>query len=839
HLSAGLRGFSFKMGKSIGWAAAVLLLMFGLALTSMAQKSPTFDEQGFVTRGVGYLRGQNRHMRVGHPLGLNALNAIFVAFDDRTALPTDDPSWAETGFHRPSELFLWEIGNDVERIMFLARLPSIWLGLVLAAISGRWAWEMTRNHYAGLLALALIALDPNILAHTRLATTDLGLAAGAALAAFTLWRFLREPSWATAVVAGAAFGLLQNTKFTALLFIPLFALVILINLRFTSCVLGNRRIVLVMLATYPLVALLTLWAAYGFQVGTLPETVPLFPQLADRTLPLAHHVEQLLDIGGRLQKGTPAFLLGRYAESGWWYYFPVAFLLKTPLPVLILLGWSGGRLVSWSGGRLVGWLDGRMAGLSIGRVVERGNRRLQNTRSVPSMTLLDLFALLIPAVGYFAIALTTDVNLGYRHLLPILSFLTVFIAAALIPPLIHPTRLEHRPRTTHHARRFTHHASRITFHVPRFALTGLVAWLALSTLFIYPHFLAYFNALAGGPNNGWRALVDSNIDWGQDLGALKRWMDENGVEHVWLSYFGEARPEYYGIGYTGLDSFPPRLMNPQARPFYPYDPAPGVYAISVTNLQGVLFENHDQFAWFRQRQPVAKVGYSIFIYKVEPHGEAVELALSGVQVDEIAPEDFSRLQTNQITLRWFDAAQSWLLPYGDNRWLALGQATSLHPAWASLLRSDYEPVAQSELYSLYRQVAPAESAMETALARFAAGEGQVTLLDVSALPEIAAPGQTITLITRWRQEATPQPLKIFVHGLDAGGQLVTQWDGLGAAWAGWRQGDVLLQAHSLLVPVGTHLAIWTGVYDPASGQRWQTAGGDRLYLGQIEIANGE
>ncbi len=90
---------------------------------------------------------------------------------------------------------------------------------------------------------------------------------------------------------------------------------------------------------------------------------------------------------------------------------------------------------------------------------------------------------------------------------------------------------------------------------------------------IYPDFLAYFNLLAGGANNGWRSLVDSNLDWGQDLDDLPEWMAENDVDEVWLSYFGEARPEYYGITYRGLDSFPPRLMNPQARPFVPSEPS--------------------------------------------------------------------------------------------------------------------------------------------------------------------------------------------------------------------------------------------------------------------------
>ncbi len=143
-----------------------------------------------------------------------------MAFDDSVSLPLDDPSWTGSSFHRPAELFLWEIGNDVEHIMFLARLPSIWLGLLLAAVAGRWAWQLSGRRWVGLLALTFVALDPNILAHTRLATTDLGLTAFALLAGYTLWRFLGTPSWGRALLAGAAFGLLANTKFTAGLFIP-------------------------------------------------------------------------------------------------------------------------------------------------------------------------------------------------------------------------------------------------------------------------------------------------------------------------------------------------------------------------------------------------------------------------------------------------------------------------------------------------------------------------------------------------------------------------------------------------------------------------------------------
>ena len=126
---------------------------------------------------------------------------------------------------------------------------------------------------------------------------------------------------------------------------------------------------------------------------------------------------------------------------------------------------------------------------------------------------------------------------------------------------------------------------------------------------------------------------------------------------MWLSYFGEARPDYYGINYRGLDSFPPRLMNPRARPFYEADPAPGVYAISATNLQGVHFADHDQFAWFRERTRWINWATPSFYMTCRRHGPPVDLVLAGMQMDQLPPAAYDRLGTNDVTLRWVDPEQ--------------------------------------------------------------------------------------------------------------------------------------------------------------------------------------
>lgn len=763
-------------------AAVLLILMFGLAVTSMGQKAPTFDEQGFIVRGLAYWRGY-KQIRVGHPLGLNLLNSGFLANDDGVSLPTDDPSWGETSFHRPAELFLWEIGNDVRHIMFLSRLPTIYLGLLLAALACCWVWRITGQKWLAIWALIFVAFDPNILAHTRLSTTDLGLAAFSLLAGYTLWRFLKRPSIRNLVWSGIAMGLLQNTKFTAALFIPLFAVVVTIwliqvwisNWRSKS---GSGswlasvpwRLLLLLIFVYPIVALITLWVANGFDIGTLPADLALVPGLAGKTIPLANYFEQLLDIGGRMQVETPSFLLGQYSDSGWWYYFPIAFLLKTPLPTLILLLWGGIAFVY--------------------------SLLKKHKGSGNALSIIDASALLVPALGYFAIALTTDINLGYRHILPVLSYLIVFAISAISPP---KTRANEKKLTL--------------------PISFLAVWLFVSALMIYPDFLAYFNILAGGPEKGWQALVDSNLDWGQDIDDLAQWMNENDVDQVWLSYFGEGRPEYYGVSYQGLDSFPPRLMDPQTRPFFPFDPSPGIYAISATNLQGVHFANHDQFAWFREEAPLAKLGYSIFIYEVLAHGNPVDLLLSGVQLDEIDVEDFQKLGGNDIRPRWFDMSQALIIPVNSPAWLVTGKDIEINSHIKSFLKSVEIMESQSPDYQLVRYEPPALP--DTNLAEFRLGEASFNL----NVADIFVEDDKLSAVTTWQKFGEPRPLKIFMHILDNEGHILAQWDGLGGSWQGLRDGDHLIQLHEISLPKNfdpLDFKVIAGVYDPETGERWMT-----------------
>lgn len=524
----------------------LLGLVFLLSLTSAVAKSATMDEQNHIARGAAYLGTGDPRLSVEHSPLVNVLSALPVHLLLHPRLPLDD--WWEAGeWYHFAENFLWYANPDPDLIVFLARLPIIGLGLVLVAIVFRWA-NARFGPWGGLLAAAFCALDPNILAHTRLSTTDIGGTCLIFIAAHALWRAARRPRWSRILWAGLSFGLALGAKLYALVFGPFLALTALLG------ALGGgpgrlHRVIrsLGLMALVALLGLVTLWAIYGFQLGPLEARGPVVP-----APPYIRGLLAVLDFTGG---GRPGYLLGRFSDQGWWYYFLIAFAVKTPPATLLAL-----LLATW---------------LAL--------RRPQKD---------DVYLLVTP-LAYFVVSMTSSLNIGYRHLLPVLPFLAVHIGRLAAP-----------------ASWFRYSAARSLLPV------GLVVALSFSALSIYPHFLSYFNIFGGGPQNGWRILVDSNIDWGQDLKGLRVWMAREGIAHVRLGWFGSALPEAYGVQYDQLPGVPHGFSLWKTPPFNPERPEPGVYAISVTNLVGVHFPNHHLYDWFRARPPDAKIGYSLFIYRV-------------------------------------------------------------------------------------------------------------------------------------------------------------------------------------------------------------------------------
>ncbi len=531
-------------------AIAGLLILMAIQMVNIARaKSATMDEQNHITRGVTYvLTGDLRLGRV-HPPLINLLSGLPFLFHRNFTLPLDHFSWEQSILDEFAREWLWRSNHDAQAIVFRARLPIIALALLLALIAYAWARELFGSN-AGFLALALVTLDPNIMAHGSVATNDLGVSCFATLSLYTFWRWLQQPSWQRALVATVALGLAQASKYSAVFLFPTLAIIAAVHWFLTPVEARRPRKPFQFLGWVALIALamaVIVWAIYGFKMGQLDGQRFRFPASA--------YFNELRAMMTRVEQGNPTFLLGSYSQKGWWYYFPVAFVVKTPLPVLLLIG--AACIFAW------------------------------RTKALPKS-----LPLLIPVAVYFAGSMVATLNIGYRHLLPVLPLLLIF--ASQIAEFRWPMNKKMAG-----------------------ALALALLWLAIGTWSLFPHYLTYFNEAAGGPQGGRRILGDSNLDWGQDLIALRQYMQREGLATIKLGYFGSAFPEAYGINYEPLPGFIRNWWPNNNFPQVLSDPTPGVYAISVTNLQGTLFPNHNLYARFRDRKPDAIIGNSIYVYKLK------------------------------------------------------------------------------------------------------------------------------------------------------------------------------------------------------------------------------
>jgi 4-amino-4-deoxy-L-arabinose transferase-like glycosyltransferase len=556
---------------------AVLLFYF-LALNSLVGDSPTMDEQNHLARGLAFLRTGDPRLSVEHPPLVNAISALPLLLLDDVRLPIDHPSWQQReGWYAFAEQLLWVYNQDVSRMIFLARLPIVWLTLGLALLAYGFARQLWAGRSPALLAFYLLLFEPNVMAHGRYTTTDVGGAFFMMLVLVLLWRLWQpgHAQWRSQLAAGVAVGLAFGSKLSALAFVPVWAVLALLPLYGETVAPANWRQLLLgagrrlrQLGVAGLIALPVLWLIFGLEWGPLSFQSSELAFLHGRAGPMPTFwsgVEQILLLSrhGRMS----AFLLGRFSEDGFLAYFPVAFLVKTPLPVLFLLAAAVMLLL----------------------------RAPMNRR--PALFLL------VPALLYFLLSMHSALNIGYRHLLPILPLLAVLIGG------LASLRVARREEQVAGGR------WQALYALPWTAVLLLV-WSAIA---IHPHYLSYFNALAGGPANGYRVLVDSNLDWGQDLLRLQAWMAEHEVAQLKLSWFGTADPAYYGVAYEPLPGLPRHFDLWWRVPFNTAAPEPGIYAISATNLWEIPLRPEEKtvFAWFRAREPDHRVGYSILIFEVE------------------------------------------------------------------------------------------------------------------------------------------------------------------------------------------------------------------------------
>ncbi len=737
-------------------AMGLLLLMCWLEFSTLAVTSPTADEPLHMVRGYAFAaRGEDR-LRLRGPVLSNALSGLALLLEPDLKLPpADDPIWLERDGTQLPQDFVWANTAPPLRMVFLARFPVLLASLLLGALVFRWAAQRSGSGPA-LVALALYVFCPNILAHARVATTDLITTATFFGSAYAFYEATRRPTWSWRVLSGGLLGLALAAKFSAVFLLPVMALETAIAWWRNRQQSQVWRTTLITLLVTVAGGALTVWAIYHFKIGPF--------DASGLSVPAPSYWGEWQALNDYLAAPLPGYLFGEISTRGWWYYYPVTLALKSSLPELVLL----------------------VAALVLA-VLRRDGRKNR--------------LLLLPPILLLASLLFSPHDLGYRYILPLVPFL--FVASADV------FAAARRPRWV------------------TIGAVALIGWQIVGTLQIYPYYFAFFNEIAGGPERGRYLLSDSNLDWGQDLIGLKQYVDQHAITRLNLSYFGNTKPSVYGLSTYALPPVRAAMSEQGAwwlHRFYPPDPAPGVYAISVANLMGGLWNSQADYAYFRAQTPDAVIGHTIYVYTLPPRGPAANLSLAGLQIDQIDTTTYGQFNTNDVRPRWFDATGALIAAPGES-WLALADDQALPPEFQGFFKGEAPRVRakltdEDRSYALYhfdlgqRLIDAAQQTHSVS--------GPVTFEDTATLIgyQINRAGAELTLLTYWRAgDHIVTPLQMFVHAVGADGAIVAQADRLDAAPFGWQPGDVVAQIQRLTLPSDQPPSIEIGLYNPDSGAR--------------------
>ncbi len=461
----------------------------------------------------------------------------------------------------------------------------------------------------------------------------------------------------------------------------------------------------------------------------------------------------------------------------------MVFLAKTPLPLLALVAYSLWRMADGL------WHNTfRIPHASRAFIVHRSSFII-----LPSAFII-----------YFAAASLSSLNVGYRYLLPVIPLLHIFASSAASRQWAVGSR-----QCFNHLSSIAHRLSSLRWDFgfgiwdfsPLFIVSLFIVH-SISTLSIAPRFLAYFNELVG-PRNGYKVLADSNLDWGQDLPALARYLNGRNVN---LSYFGQADPHYYGINYTALPGWPP----PPQTNFAPADPTSGLYAISASNLVGTQLYDPNTFAYFRNLTPLTVINYTIFVYEIPDHEPVTAFAQCAPPILERTDHLINR-KVRQIV---FDCANGIILPASPTLLLYAEDQTPLLDLGLPVF--EWKRSDGTTYYRLYNSRTGTLSEAEVPTLPYSplAKGLYLSLLSYDLTPD----SLTLTWLVT---EPAPPPVSIFVHFNWPDGALADAYDALGVPAEYWQKGDVIIQRHPISpdLPPGEY-GITVGLYSLADGTRY-------------------
>lgn len=523
----------------VGGALAVSLVLWVRAIYS---DSATYDETSHVVSGMSYWKTGDFRLAPDHPpLAKLWFSLPPACMDVHWPSPTD-PLWIDANVMHFGRRVLFESGNDGDGLVRAARwmMLPIFLGVLVSVfIATRRLFGLA----AAMVALALAGLSPEWLAHAHLATTDAPITLLMFLVLLAVDAALRKATWVPIAAAALVFSLAIATKLSWPLVVPALALMVSFHCFARRTRAGNASAApdglrrrrtspfVIAVALFVLLPPAVLWSSYFGRSSTIAEVsapgadvraaqaraAATIDAMWTRSMRSSGRGESspsggliefayarslapepyLLGIAMTQQVtgGRAAYLLGMHSQRGWWYYFPAAFICKTPIPTMILLA------------------------LGLTAVVRRW-KELSRGGTL-------LVGLLSFIVLYTALIMGSNFNIGHRHMLPIYPAIYAICGAAVLLA---------------------------TNRVMRAVVGGCVLWLLIGALLHSGGELGFFNEFAGGPRNGFRILADSNIDWGQDLKRLAAWQRRHANEPIKLGYFGTALPQAYLRDATALPS---------------------------------------------------------------------------------------------------------------------------------------------------------------------------------------------------------------------------------------------------------------------------------------------
>lgn len=546
------------------------VILIGLAAALLWQAWTTgvaVDGPSHLLSAHLYWQGADR-LQPGDMPPLIKLMAGWVPGFFHPPVPYDHPVWnTQHEWFISMEMMERMTGPQIQRLYFFSRLPLLIFPLLTAVLVWHWGRQLF-GCWVGVWLALLYALEPTALAHGALFKNDLAATFTYFFFWYRAWRFWREPRLRHVFYFAGALLLALMSKMS-MLFLLGVAPVILV-LRYVTLP-GKRlhamALALVVLLVVPYVGVV---AAYQFDTRRLPAT-ELAAHWADPSLPRAFlgaaQVFRVLPVPKRMWEGVVSlfqadragnmiYLLGNIYRDGHPLYFVIALALKAPIPLQVL-ALCGAVMVA----------------------MRLRRRQLQTA---------DVFWLL-PGALYVALASLSTLQLGVRLVLPALPF-GVLLCGPPVAAWIRDRRIA--------------------------LVAGLVTWLGVRSAGVYPHGISFFNSWAGGPDHGLRYLADSNVDWGQDLPALARFVASRGIPKMRLFYFGNDNPHDY-FREDQIEVLPPP-WGPEMAKGAVYQPEPGFYAVSANLIPGHMFEPQyrDYYRAFQALEPVAKAGYSIYIYYV-------------------------------------------------------------------------------------------------------------------------------------------------------------------------------------------------------------------------------